>query len=148
MVEECRLGFECFGQTPLVYTETAVRSRSRKESGAGREQIQTRRGLGEDMDGGMMRQVCAGGPYKGYMTGELLKGCVVNAQVYTCRQGGLLYNVAESYWFIACSDFNFIHQVSTEPSRIHLHLLVACSEWNLITEKRLKGQNARKWAET
>lgn len=44
-MEECRLGSECFGQTPLVYTEIAVRSRSGKGSGAGREQIQTRKGV-------------------------------------------------------------------------------------------------------
>lgn len=79
-MKECRLWSECFGQTPLVYTEIAARSRSGEGSaaGRGREQIQTRKGLGEGTDGGMEKgmrgQVSAGGPYKAWRTGELWKG--------------------------------------------------------------------------
>lgn len=80
-MKESSLWSECYGQTPLVYTEMAARSRSREGGGGagrGREQIQTRWGLEEGMDGGMeggMRgQVCVRGPYKAWITGKMWKG--------------------------------------------------------------------------
>lgn len=77
-MKECSLGSECYGQTPLLFIQKWQRKvgagRERGlEGGAGRggEQIQTRWRLEEGMDGGMRGQVCAGGPYMAWMTGEL-----------------------------------------------------------------------------
>lgn len=39
-MKECSLGSECYGQTPLVYTEMAARSRSREEGGLGGKQVE------------------------------------------------------------------------------------------------------------